>query len=110
MKIHTLFLHAFGPFTQTVLDFSGSAQLHLVYGPNEAGKSSALRAMGDLRYGIHAQSKDDFLHAYREMSLAGTFVDASGQLLGLARRIAESVHARFGVGIEPEPKIIGARW
>lgn len=86
MKIHTLFLHAFGPFTQTVLDFSGSAQLHLVYGPNEAGKSSALRAMGDLRYGIHAQSKDDFLHAYREMSLAGTFVDASGQLLGLARR------------------------
>ena len=31
-------------------------------------------------------------------------------LLGLARRIAESVHARFGVGIEPEPKIIGARW
>ena len=31
-------------------------------------------------------------------------------LLGLAQRIAESVHARFGVGIEPEPKIIGARW
>lgn len=32
------------------------------------------------------------------------------QLLSLARRIAESVHARFGVAIEPEPKIIGARW
>ena len=32
------------------------------------------------------------------------------QLLALARRIAESVHARFGVAIEPEPKIIGARW
>jgi len=36
---------------------------------------------------------------------------ASGhQLLSLARRIAESVHARFGVAIEPEPKIIGAAW
>jgi UDP-N-acetylmuramate dehydrogenase len=36
---------------------------------------------------------------------------ASGQqLLSLARRIAESVHARFGVAIEPEPKIIGAIW
>ncbi|UOV05864.1 UDP-N-acetylmuramate dehydrogenase [Pseudoxanthomonas sp. F37] len=36
---------------------------------------------------------------------------ASGAaLLALARRIADSVHARFGVGIEPEPKIIGARW
>lgn len=86
MKIQKLFLHAFGPFTQTVLDFTGSAQLHLVYGPNEAGKSSALRAMGDLRYGIHPQSKDDFVHAYREMSLAGTFIDAAGQRLGLARR------------------------
>jgi len=32
------------------------------------------------------------------------------QLLSLARRIADSVHARFGVAIEPEPKIIGARW
>lgn len=32
------------------------------------------------------------------------------QLLSLARRIAESVHARFGVAIEPEPKIIGATW
>ncbi len=32
------------------------------------------------------------------------------QLLALARRIAGSVHARFGVGIEPEPKIVGACW
>ncbi len=37
--------------------------------------------------------------------------NASGaQLLALARRIASSVHERFGVGIEPEPRIIGAGW
>ncbi|RNF85004.1 UDP-N-acetylmuramate dehydrogenase [Montanilutibacter psychrotolerans] len=36
---------------------------------------------------------------------------ASGQqLLDLARRIAESVHARFGVALEPEPRVIGASW
>ncbi|KRA20240.1 UDP-N-acetylmuramate dehydrogenase [Lysobacter sp. Root604] len=36
---------------------------------------------------------------------------ASGaQLLDLARRIADSVRARFGVAIEPEPRLIGARW
>ncbi|MBS0218186.1 MAG: UDP-N-acetylmuramate dehydrogenase [Proteobacteria bacterium] len=36
---------------------------------------------------------------------------ASGaQLLDLARRIAASVQARFGVAIEPEPRIIGAKW
>lgn len=32
------------------------------------------------------------------------------QLLALARRIAESVQARFGVAIEPEPRVIGATW
>jgi UDP-N-acetylmuramate dehydrogenase len=37
--------------------------------------------------------------------------NASGaQLLALARRIAASVHARFGIAIEPEPKVIGAHW
>lgn len=32
------------------------------------------------------------------------------QLLALARRIADSVQARFDVCIEPEPRIIGAHW
>lgn len=36
---------------------------------------------------------------------------ASGaQLLALARRIAGSVAGRFGVMLEPEPRIVGARW
>jgi UDP-N-acetylmuramate dehydrogenase len=32
------------------------------------------------------------------------------QLLDLARRLAESVRERFGVALEPEPRIIGATW
>lgn len=32
------------------------------------------------------------------------------QLLNLARRIAESVRERFGVDLEPEPRIVGAKW
>ncbi|MCR6661984.1 MAG: UDP-N-acetylmuramate dehydrogenase [Luteimonas sp.] len=37
--------------------------------------------------------------------------DTSGaRLLDLARRISASVHARFGVALEPEPRIVGARW
>jgi len=32
------------------------------------------------------------------------------QLLDLARRIAESVQARFGIALEPEPRVIGATW
>lgn len=86
MKIRQLFLKAFGPFTDATLDFSGPARIHLIYGPNEAGKSSALRALGDLRYGIHARSTDDFIHAFKDMLLAGTFEDAAGQVHTLARR------------------------
>jgi UDP-N-acetylmuramate dehydrogenase len=32
------------------------------------------------------------------------------QLLDLARRVAASVQERFGVAIEPEPRIVGAAW
>ena len=32
------------------------------------------------------------------------------ELLALARRIADDVQVRFGVAIEPEPRLIGARW
>ncbi|MBK8741639.1 MAG: AAA family ATPase, partial [Betaproteobacteria bacterium] len=44
-----LLLHAFGPFTDKTIDSCGApgqpGDLHLIYGPNEAGKSSALRAI-----------------------------------------------------------------
>ena len=33
-----------------------------------------------------------------------------GQLLSLAHRVADSVQETFGVGLEPEPRLIGARW
>lgn len=36
---------------------------------------------------------------------------ASGrQLLQLAQRIAQAVYARYGVGLEPEPRLVGATW
>ncbi|MBB6599697.1 UDP-N-acetylmuramate dehydrogenase [Luteimonas sp. MC1825] len=35
---------------------------------------------------------------------------SGGQLLALAQRIAASVQARFGVALEPEPRIVGAAW
>jgi len=37
--------------------------------------------------------------------------DASGdELLSVARRVAGSVEHRFGVRLEPEPRIVGAQW
>jgi len=86
VKIRTLFLKAFGPFSDAALDFSGPANLHLIYGANEAGKSSALRAITDLRYGIPMRSKDDFVHEFKNMRVAGCFEDVAGRAVGLSRR------------------------
>jgi len=43
MRILQLKLIAFGPFTDVTIDLEkGDGDFHLIYGPNEAGKSSAL--------------------------------------------------------------------
>ena len=87
MKLQKIFLSAFGPFTGKVLDFgTTSANLHLLYGPNEAGKSSALRAMADLRFGIPLRSADNFVHDSGKLLLAAVFADADGQPIAVARR------------------------
>ncbi|WP_394789379.1 AAA family ATPase [Rhodoferax sp.] len=87
MKLQKLFLSAFGPFTDKLLDFSATpARVHLVFGPNEAGKSSALRAMADLRFGIPLRSGDNFVHDNAKLLLAGVFQNADGQAIAVARR------------------------
>lgn len=91
MKLARLLLQAFGPFTDTELDFTGNADhpatnFHLIYGPNEAGKSSALRAMMDLRFGIPLRSPDDFIHPTNQLRIAGVFLDDQGEPVGLVRR------------------------
>ncbi|MBC7414789.1 MAG: AAA family ATPase [Herminiimonas sp.] len=87
MKLIRLHLQAFGPFTDRILDFGATGQsLVIVYGPNEAGKSSMLRAISDLRFGIPAQSKDNFVHAHPDMRVGGTFVDRQGAEFSVVRR------------------------
>ncbi len=101
MKLARLLLQAFGPFTDKTLDFAASASnLHLIYGPNEAGKSAALRAITDLRFGIHPRSPDDFIHPGR-MRVAGLFIDDQGQPIGLIRRKGRApTLSRFDVATE----------
>jgi|UPI000373599B uncharacterized protein YhaN len=89
MKIKRLLLQAFGPFTNHVIDFAaadGNSNVHVIYGQNEAGKSSALRAMMDLRFGIEAKSNDNFIHDYKAMRVGADFETASGETLSLMRR------------------------
>ena len=85
MKIHELNLAAFGPFTDQLMAFD-DAGLHLVYGPNEAGKSSALRGLKALLYGIEERTLDNFLHANDKLRINGCLKTADGHVLTFARR------------------------
>ncbi|MGI4778614.1 MAG: AAA family ATPase [Janthinobacterium lividum] len=102
MRLLRLHLPAFGPFTDRVLDFGRQGNsLVLVHGRNEAGKSSTLRAMADLRFGIPAQSRDNFIHAHADMRIGGEFVDREGRLHGFLRRKGRGgtlLRAAFGNG------------
>jgi exonuclease SbcC len=87
MRLRRLHLKAFGPFTDKVVDLGTAKQgLVLVHGPNEAGKSSALRGISDLRFGIPQQSKDNFVHSHSDMRIGGKFVDAQGKEYSFVRR------------------------
>ncbi|MES2942786.1 MAG: AAA family ATPase, partial [Pseudomonadota bacterium] len=96
MQLTELHLKAFGPFTDQVLPLgTGAQRLVLVYGLNEAGKSSALRAIAGLRFGIDPRSKDRFVHDYAQMRVGGVFVDAQGQTYSLMRRKGTGVTLKF---------------
>ena len=70
MRVARLELTAFGPFTDAALELGdGAFGLHLVCGPNEAGKSSALRALRQFLYGIETRSRDDFVHGYASLRI-----------------------------------------
>ncbi|QDV37352.1 YhaN family protein [Tautonia plasticadhaerens] len=87
MKIRRLDLIAYGPFTDVSLDLSAGARgLHLIHGPNEAGKSSALRAIHDLFYGIPLRSSDNFIHDYNQLRIGAEIEDSQGRVLEFRRR------------------------
>ena len=87
MRFDRLAVPAFGPFTDFTLEFpSGKTDCHLIYGSNEAGKSSLLRAIRDLLYGIHGQTPDNFVHDYKKLKIAGTICNKSGERLSFQRR------------------------
>jgi uncharacterized protein YhaN len=86
MRLLTLDLERYGPFTGRSLAFSPQAKLHVVYGPNEAGKTSALAAVTDLLFGIGRQTAYDFLHDGRDLRIGATVARNDGECLTFRRR------------------------
>ncbi|MGO8739300.1 AAA family ATPase [Rhodoblastus sp.] len=85
MRLIDLTLDVYGPFKGLRLEFDASAQVHIVYGANEAGKSSALSAIGDLFYGAPRREKISFLRP-KDMRIGATIRGRNGQILQFFRR------------------------
>lgn len=87
MKILKLDINAYGPFTELPLDLSkGNHGLHLIFGPNESGKTSLLRAIISFFYGIGQKTDDAFLHEYGALSIGGLLRHSSGKEQYFIRR------------------------
>lgn len=87
LRLDRFELRAFGPFTGTVLELHGSpGSLHVICGPNEVGKSTAQRAIGDFLFGIPPRSSDNQLHGYADMRLGAVLIDGDGGRHELIRR------------------------
>ena len=72
MRFERLSLLRYGTFTDLELVFRPGAKLHVVYGPNEAGKSSALAGISDLLFGFPHLTAFDFRHDSTALRVGAT--------------------------------------
>lgn len=87
MKILELDLKRYGPFTDVMLDLSeGEHGLHVVFGRNEAGKSTTLRALTSLLFGIEHATRDAFLHEMSRLRIGGRLRRSTGEELAFVRK------------------------
>lgn len=88
LRMERFELRAFGPFTATTLELQGasSGDLHIICGPNEVGKSTAQRGIGDFFFGMPPRSTDNQIHSYVDLRLAAVLIDEHRRRHELVRR------------------------
>ena len=86
MRFQRLDLLRYGHFTEKHIELpSRPSDFHILYGPNEAGKSTALAAIEDLLFGIPGTSPYTFLHANNTLRI-GALLQQEDKTLELRRR------------------------
>ena len=88
MRLRRLDLIRYGRFTEESLDLplpDRQPDFHILFGPNEAGKSTALLAIEDLLFGIPRNSPLNFLHANPDMRV-GAVLQNHHETLEVRRR------------------------
>lgn len=92
MRIRELRLIRYGKFTDRTLTLPAAARdIHLIVGPNEAGKSTLRQAIGDWLFGLPKQTTMGFLHPMADLRIGGV-------LETLNRKPAADGNAMAGAG------------
>ncbi len=86
MRIARLHLRAYGHFTDHLLDFGPEPGLHLVYGDNETGKSTTLRALSSVLFGYPHELIDGFKHDAKDITIGAVLIANDGRRLSFVRR------------------------
>jgi uncharacterized protein YhaN len=86
MRFNRLDILRYGALTDRRLEFRPDARLHVVYGPNEAGKSSALSAISDLLFGFPDRAAYSFLHDPATLRVGAELEGRDGRTLSFRRR------------------------
>jgi uncharacterized protein YhaN len=87
VRLLELEIVGFGAIANRRIDLSrGDGALQLIYGPNEAGKSTTLRAILGLLFGIDHHSPDAKLFGSDALRLRAKLCDADGRVLAISRR------------------------
>lgn len=85
MKLRRLELTAYGLFSDARIDLRPDARLHLIVGPNEAGKTTRRAAIADLLYGFEHRS--DYAFRYENAKLrVSARIEANGTIHEVVRR------------------------
>ena len=87
MIIERLDLKAYGGFSDSSLDLSaGPYRFHLIYGANESGKSTSLRAITSLLYGMSTRIEDAYIHPAAKLRVGGRLRGDNDQTIECLRR------------------------
>ena len=82
MRLHKLSLDRFGHFTDKQIDLgkaTDNPDFHIIYGPNEAGKTTTMEAALRLFYGFPARESYDFKHQRKNLQVSG-LLEIDGEL------------------------------
>jgi uncharacterized protein YhaN len=106
MRLRRLNLTRYGKFAAFPFDFGelkpGAPDFHVIFGPNEAGKSTTLCAILDLLFGIEHNTRYGYLHGFDNMEI-GAEVEFSSGMREFRRRKKRSNSLLDGHG-DPLPE------